>query len=362
MNFEIPEGLGDMLRDFTVSVLRERPNDLYDFAVDYFSKARDNRKPKAVPMYIIVDDDEDAGEPDPVQFKPKSSKARFARRASVSAERYNPEEDDDDEEKVVHPKTDDQRERLAEAMKGILLFRSLDVEQMQEVIDAMLETRVDPGDNVIVQGDDGDNFYVIDTGKYDVFVQTEDGPKKVFQFDNKGSFGELALLYNMPRSATVTAVEEGTLWAMDRGSFRRIVLKSAFKKRKMYEELLEAVPMLKSLDSYERMNLADALIPQNYEDCVVIKDGDAADGMYFIENGTVRITIPKNGIETEVAQMSKGKYFGELALVENKPRSANVYAVGKVKCAFLERESFERLLGPCLDIMKRNIEQYKKGS
>ena len=362
MNFEIPEGLGDMLRDFTVSVLRERPKDLYDFAVDYFSKARDNRKPKAVPMYIIVDDDEDAGEPDPVQFKPKSGKSRFARRASVSAERYDPEADDDDEEKVVHPKTDDQRQRLADAMKEILLFKSLDSEQMQEVIDAMFEMKVSPGDDVIVQGADGDNFYVIDLGKYDVFVQTDDGPKKVFQFDNKGSFGELALMYNQPRSATVTAVEDGTLWAMDRSSFRRIVLKSAFKKRKMYEELLESVPILKSLDSYERMNLADALIPQSFQDTCIIRDGDAADGMYFIEDGTFRITIQKNGVETEVATIGKGKYFGELALVENKPRSANVYAVGKVKCAFLERESFERLLGPCLDIMKRNIETYKKSS
>ncbi len=360
MNFEIPEGLGDMLRDFTVSVLRERPKDLHDFAVDYFTKARDNKKPASVPMYIIVDDDEEAGEPDPVQFKPKTAKSKFARRASVSAERYDPEADDDDEEKVVHPKTDAQRERLAEAIGGILLFRSLDPEQVQEVIDAMFERKVTPGDNVIVQGDDGDNFYVIDTGLYDVFVSTEDGPKKVFQFDNKGSFGELALMYNMPRSATVTAVEVGTLWAMDRGSFRRIVLKSAFKKRKMYEELLESVPMLKHLDSYERMNLADALLPKNYADQCIIKDGDAADGMYFIENGNARITIQKNGQETEVATIGKGKYFGELALVENKPRSANVYAVGKVKCAFLERESFERLLGPCLDIMKRNIAAYKK--
>ena len=43
----------------------------------------------------------------------------------------------------------------------------------------MFEKKVKPGDHVIEQGDDGDNFYVIDTGIYDVFVKTADGIKKV---------------------------------------------------------------------------------------------------------------------------------------------------------------------------------------
>lgn len=180
-------------------------------------------------------------------------------------------------------------------------------------------------------------------------------------FDNKGSFGELALMYNMPRSATIMAETEGTLWAMDRASFRRIVLKAAFKKRKMYEELLENVPMLKTLESYERMNVADALQTKTFADNdVIIQQGAEADGMYFLENGSVRITINKGGgEEQQVGKLAKGKYFGELALIENKPRSANVIADGKVKVAFLQRESFERLLGPCLDLMKRNSDVYK---
>jgi cAMP-dependent protein kinase regulator len=362
MNFEIPDGLGDMLRDFTVAVLRERPPDLYDFAVDYFTKSRDSKKVKTIPMYVIVDDDDDAGEPD---LKPKTQKQnRFGRRHSVSAERYDPEEDDDDgEERVVHPKTDEQRERLSEAVGGILLFKSLELEQMQEVIDAMFEKTVEPGEHVIEQGDDGDNFYVIDKGTFDVKVKTEQGMRKVHQFEEKGSFGELALMYNMPRSASVTAVTPGALWAMDRKSFRTIVLKSAFKKRKMYEKLLENVPMLKHLENYERMNLADALTSKTYpEDEAIIKECDPAEGMYFIENGTVRVTITKHGKEVQVSKLDSGQYFGEMALVENKPRSASVYSVGKVKVAFLERECFERLLGPCLDIMKRNIVNYKKSS
>lgn len=88
---------------------------------------------------------------------------RFStRRKSVFAETYDPEEDEDDGAKVVFPKSDEQRLRLAEAVRNILLFRSLDKEQMQEVLDAMFEKIVKAGDYIIKQGDDGDNFYVIE--------------------------------------------------------------------------------------------------------------------------------------------------------------------------------------------------------
>jgi len=364
MNLEIPDGLGDLLRDFTVAVLRDKPPDIYDFAVGYFTKVRENRRPKAVPMYVIVDDDdEETGEPDKDTFKPKCQRLnRYGRRQSVSAERYDPEEDESDEEKTCHAKTDEQRDRLTEAVSGILLFKALEPEQMQDVLDAMFETVVNAGDYVIRQGDDGDNFYVIDSGRYGVLVNVNGEQKKVHTFEGKGSFGELALLYNMPRSASVVAETEGSLWAMDRSSFRRIVLKSAFKKRKMYEELLENVPILKSLEHYERSNLADALMSKTFKDgTCIIRQGDQADGMFFLEKGVIRVTIINpNGEEEELGEHQKGKYFGELALIENQPRSANVYAKGDVKVAFLERESFERLLGPCLDIMKRNSEVYKQ--
>jgi len=284
---------------------------------------------------------------------------------------------------VTYAKNDSQRERLKDAVSGILIFRSLDIDQMSDVIDAMFERHVTPGETVIRQGDDGDNFYVIESGTYEVTVRSgsshpEDGGssgggggangdavcRRVHTFDGKGSFGELALMYNMPRSATVIASSPGTLWAMDRRSFRRIVLRSAFRKRKMYEQLIEKVPLLQHLESYERMNVADALSSSSFEpgQCI-IREGAEADGMYFIEQGRVRVTITRDGVETDASTVEAGGYFGEMALVENAPRSASVYADGEaVRVAFLERKCFERLLGPCLDIMRRNITTYKKSS
>ena len=51
----------------------------------------------------------------------------------------------------------------------------------------------------------------------------------------------------MPRAATIQASTDGVLWALDRQTFRRIVLRNAFQKRKMYEALIENVPLLSAL-------------------------------------------------------------------------------------------------------------------
>lgn len=376
MSFEIPPGLTDLLQEFTVAVLRERPADLVTFAANYFNKLSDRKQTdKTERKSGIRFIEEQASEDEPMHtesededFEPPPTISARNRRKSVSAEGYDPEADADDdayESKVVYPKSDNQRQRLGEAVKNILLFRSLDAELMQEVLDAMFERKVEPGEHVIDQGDDGDNFYVIDAGTYDIFVDIEGKPKLVGNYENKGFFGELALMYNMPRAATIVATSDGVLWALDRNTFRRIVLKTAFLKRKAYESLLESVPMLKTLDAYERMNVADALFPKQYEDgAQIIKQGDPADCMYFVEDGEVLIAMidkndPISGKEVEVNIVKKGGYFGELALVTNKPRAASAYARGRVKVAALDVQAFERLMGPCMDIMKRNINEYE---
>ncbi|XP_012056741.1 PREDICTED: cAMP-dependent protein kinase type II regulatory subunit [Atta cephalotes] len=356
----VPDDLRDVLLEFTISYLLEQPGDIIDYAVDFFTRLRDTRRTQIINTDQIypTTPDEFVDEEPPV--------SRFAsRRKSVFAETYNPEEDEEDDGfKMVHPKSDEQRQRLGESVKNILLFRSLDEEQMADVLDAMFEKIVQPEEFIIRQGDDGDNFYVIERGKFEVYVKDPATAieNHIHTYDNRGAFGELALLYNMPRAATVKAITSGTLWAMDRQTFRRILLKSAYKKRKMYENLINKVPMLKSLEPYERMNLADALVPKHYSDGEqIIRQGDTADGMYFVEDGVVRITrLGEHDREIEINRVPAGGYLGELALVTHKPRAASAYAVGDIKLAFLDVEAFERLLGPCMELMKRNIDDYEE--
>jgi len=398
--YEIPRELQEVLLDFTVHYLIEQPPDLVNFALDYFNRLGASRgngggdadRPSLVqqpPTVNVVpasvaaaasdsgvagaggnshsDDDDESMLSDDDIASGQIYKAT-TRRKSVFAETYDPEEDEQEEKPVVHPKSDSQRKSLLEAVKEILLFRSLDQEQLGEVLDAMFERKVNPEEYIIKQGDDGDNFYVVESGVYNIYVN--DGTKEILvgKCDNSGSFGELALMYNMPRAATVQAATEadggnGMLWAMDRQTFRRIVLRNAFQKRKMYESLLESVPLLSALNPYERMNLADALTAKKFDDgSVIVKQGSNADGMYFIESGVVDVHVIGNDGKTEklVTTIKNGGYFGELALVTHKPRAATVTANGDIRVAFLDVNAFERLLGPCMDVMKRNVDDYEE--
>uniref|UniRef100_A0A3B3UYE0 cAMP-dependent protein kinase type II-alpha regulatory subunit n=1 Tax=Poecilia latipinna TaxID=48699 RepID=A0A3B3UYE0_9TELE len=352
MSIEIPVGLTELLQGYTVEVLRQRPTDLVDFAVQYFTRLRDSRnqdgsgKPgKGVvfdgePMQTESNGEDD--EDDDSDFEPPPP-SRFNRRVSVCAEAFNPDEDDEDAEpRVVHPKTDEQRCRLQEACRDILLFKTLDQEQFSQVLDAMFELKVQPQEHVIDQGDDGDNFYVIERGVYDIEVSGN----CVGQYNNKGSFGELALMYNTPRAATIVATEEGALWGLDRATFRRLIVKNNAKKRRMYETFIESVPLLKSLEATERMKIVDVLGVKQFSDGERIITQTKAD---HADNS-----------EVEIARSNRGQYFGELALVTNKPRAASAYAVGDVKCLVIDIQAFERLLGSCKEIMKRNITHYEE--
>lgn len=74
--------------------------------------------------------------------------------------------------------------------------------------------------HILVTGDEGDNFYVIDSGEVEVYVNNQMVPN----ISEGGSFGELALIYGTPRAATVKAKTDVKLWGIDRLSYRRILM------------------------------------------------------------------------------------------------------------------------------------------
>ena len=287
----------------------------------------------------------------------------MGRRTSVSAESLNPtSEGSDNWQPPSHPKTDEQLGRLRTAVANNFLFSHLDDDSFQTVLSALVEKPIPAKDiKVISQGDAGDYFYVVEKGDFDIYihpagsVQPGEGGmgNKVASIGPGGSFGELALMYNAPRAATVVSREgKSTLWQLDRVTFRRILMDSAFQRRRMYESFLEEVPLLASLKPYERSKIADALDTQKFPaGSTIINEGDPGDAFYLLEAGEAEAF--KRGVDGSVKGYKRGDYFGELALLDDKPRQASVVSKNEVKVAKLGRDGFKRLLGPVEGIMRR---------
>ncbi|KAL7746355.1 hypothetical protein RI367_008285 [Sorochytrium milnesiophthora] len=398
-DFSIPPELPEIIKSLTREVLRAQPDDIIQFCATYFSQqlsaqhkqyraagnkaAPDSDPSSSRPMsssvesssrHITVppeeelyrapsDDDfphDDDEEEDLAPLPPPTIPHNRGRRTSVSAESMAPTADAN-YEKVVIPKSDEQRERIKRSIGNNFLFKNLDEEQYRDVVDAMAEKQVRTGESIIKQGGVGDYFYVVETGAFDVFVSRNGTEAKVTDYGPGGSFGELALMYNAPRAATVTATTDSVLWALDRVTFRRILMDHTSRKRRMYENFLEEVPLLVGLEPYERHKIADALESVTFEDGqVVFKQGDAGEGFYIIESGNAAvIKTDEAGVSHQMKGLQKGDYFGELALLSDKPRAATIVAQGRLKCATLGKKAFTRLLGPLATIMQRHTAQYE---
>ena len=211
----------------------------------------------------------------------------------------------------------------------------------------------------------GDNFYVVNSGSTDIFVEkykSEENPTGfAIRVEEAGSFGELALMYDSPRAATVLAATDCNCWAIDRVTFKTVLMTATVRKRERYIKFLAKVPILEQLSDQERMTLADALQPKIYaEGDVIVREGDTdANHFYIVTNGECKGT--KEDHDDEVCPRLKGgSYFGEIALLLDEPRAATITAVTKTRCLLLARDAFVRLLGPLKDILRRNFEMYMK--
>lgn len=145
----------------------------------------------------------------------------------------------------------------------------------------------------------------------------------------------------------------------------------------MYESFLATVPILSSLEGYERAKIADALESRTFQPGeVVIEEGEAGDEFYLIESGDAEVSKQSSGV---VGRLGKGDYFGgefqrgprlgggglqlsldgpsELALLNREPRAATIRAAGTdgqtLRVGALGEKAFTRLLGPVREIMAR---------
>ena len=206
--------------------------------------------------------------------------------------------------------------------KNIPAISKLGEAALVEMASVMRKAACVAGDVIIRQFDEGDFFYIVAGGRFDATKNGEAGAVK--SYEANGYFGELALLRNAPRAATVTCVEAGTLWALDRATFRATLLGHRIR------ESAQGIPFLSHLSAETLDQLADAMFEVRcQEGDQVIRQGEPGDNYYLIEEGRFEALVKMaDGTEPVVKSYEEGEAFGERALMNNVPRAATVRCVG----------------------------------
>jgi len=361
------KGINTLFIKIVENLLIEKPDNPIQFIVNYLQRefpdqtgsspddaAGDAASDSSDEDSEDEDDDELGDIPDIVR-----QPAALNRRVSVSAESNTRVVAN--LKKVVHDKSNEEKAQIMEMCKNSILFQHLDNNQLNIITDAMFPVKHEDGDVIIKQGDDGDNFYLVDDGSVEVFVAGK-GDEPVKAYNAGDGFGELALMYNAPRAATCKAVGSVRLWAVDRVTFKVILMDTTMKKRNLYRDFLTKVPILAGLTEYEQLTIADSLIEEHYSNGdIMVTQGEPGNKFYIIKEGVASCTQQDaDGKVQEVARLEQSAYFGEIALLTSKPRQATVTAAGELVVLTMDRKTFKRVMGPLVDILNRNIGGYNK--
>jgi CRP-like cAMP-binding protein len=201
---------------------------------------------------------------------------RHPRRVAVSTEDSNAAVDQNASMPELVPKSDEIKQHLVDALRAHPLFEHLALPLMHKCIDATTEVSYSAGDEVIREGDAGDQFYVVYAGNFEAYhdagssknpsnggavadgsTGTDAGHptskgagsgEYLLQLYGYGEvFGELALLYNAPRACSVRATSDSKAFALDRISFRQLVMQHNSGVKYGLEKYLRTVPLLADL-------------------------------------------------------------------------------------------------------------------
>ena len=146
--------------------------------------------------------------------------------------------------KETIPKSEEVKKIIYTAIKPNTLFRACSDEELCDLIDAFAPIEHKRGSTVIKQGDDGEHFFVVESGQLDISVSMGEAGNDVHvgvPYVSGSAFGELALMYGSPRAATITAKTDCMLWTIDRRAFRGITGQHKLKRAKMDIDFLRKV-------------------------------------------------------------------------------------------------------------------------
>ena len=276
--------------------------------------------------------------------------SHHSRRAEISAEVFTGKKSAPYRKTVVE-KDASTRQFIRSAVDSCMLFADLNESGRNEVVDAFSKITAVRGQLLIEEGDWGDLFYVLVSGTCDAIkvlfkaALNDKVPSKVKSYGPGGSFGELALMYNEPRAATIRVTSDSAeLWVIDRLTYKNISVHFKVQKQKQNEEALRHVQPLYNLPSEDMIRLVDIAEEHTYGSGEsVIKIGDLTDEVLVFTQGNLLYSTVK-----ETGQATIGDVFNEEALFKQVPSEFSLHPADKQAAVLLSlsRSKMEEIIGP----------------
>lgn len=228
------------------------------------------------------------------------------------------------------------------------LFAGLSGQLLEVLVSQLSIVSLEPGQQLFREGDPGDALYVVVEGE--LAVQSEGPPRVEMSRLGPGSFiGEVALLTDQPRSATVTAIENAELLRIDRmtlshvlgshGEMLNAVLR--FARDRLVERWMRTSPLFRPFDEQQRNELASRFTFLEIEaDTLLIGAGKRPDGLYIVLAG--QFSVQRGG--ATVATLGPGDLIGETALLSGGAFRSDVSARGKSLALCLPASDFREII------------------
>uniref|UniRef100_A0A8D2P174 cGMP-dependent protein kinase n=1 Tax=Zosterops lateralis melanops TaxID=1220523 RepID=A0A8D2P174_ZOSLA len=248
-------------------------------------------------------------------------------------------------EKATVRKDSSEKKLITDALNKNQFLKRLEPHQTRDMVECMYERTFQQGSYVIRQGEPGNHIFVLKEGSLQVFQQN----KLLSSIPVWTAFGELAILYNCTRTASVKAITNVKTWALDREVFQNIMRVTAQTRQEQYRNFLRSVSLLKNLPEDKLTKIMDCLEVEYYDKGdYVIREGEEGNTFFIIAKGKVIVTqsTTDHSQPQVIKNLHKGDYFGEKALISDDVRSANVIADEyNVECLVIDRETFNQTVG-----------------
>merc|ERR1712018_1084442 len=174
------------------------------------------------------------------------------------------------------------RDLIRSAIMDNDFMKNLEVAQISEIVDCMYPIEYAKGSLIIKEGDIGSTVYVMEEGKVEV---SREG--KFLSILPPGKvFGELAILYNCKRTATIKAAVDCKLWAIERQCFQTIMMRTGLIRQAEHTTFLKSVPTFVNLPEDTLIKIADVLEETSYKPGeYIVRQGAYGDTFFIISQG-----------------------------------------------------------------------------